>query len=70
MIRLKLNYIALQVINAVFLTLSCLFLKSHLVEDGSDKMGMLLFLFPVLMCGVYVFFTNRIFYALAKPGDD
>ena len=68
--RVKLNYIAIQSINAVFFILAYLYLWENFADNGNDKMATIFILFPTLMCGAYVFYTNRIFYALAKPDEE
>lgn len=68
--RSKLNYIAIQSINAVFFILAYLYLRENFADNGNDEIAMIFILFPTLMCGVYVFFTNRIFYVLAKTDEE
>jgi hypothetical protein len=66
MINVKLNYVLLQVINATFFILSYLFVRNYL-EIGEDKsVGEFLILLAVILAGFWAFYTNRIFYILAK----
>lgn len=66
MINVKLNYVLLQIINAVFFILSYLFVKGYL-QTGEDKsVGESLVLLAVILAGLWAFYTNRIFYILVK----
>lgn len=68
MINVKLNYVLLQGINAAFLVLSYLFVRNCL-DIGEDRsLGNFLILLGVVLAGCWAFYTNRIFYILAKQG--
>ena len=64
--NVRLNYILLQLINAAFFLLSYLFVENRLSETKGA--GEFLILLPVVLGGVWVFYTNRLFYMLIKHG--
>jgi hypothetical protein len=66
MINVKLNYIMLQAINVAFAFLAYLYVREHFHPQEERSLAGFLTLLPVIMAAVWAFFTNRIFYILAK----
>ena len=66
MFNMKLNYLGLQFINAAFFVLSYLFVRGLLGTRGDRSFGEFLILLAVILAGAWAFYTNRIFYLLAK----
>jgi len=69
MINVKLNYVLLQVINAIFFILSYLFVRDYLETGEGRSVGDFLILLAVFLAGFWAFYTNRIFYILLKHSE-
>ena len=65
MINVKLNYIMLQAINLAFSFLAYLYVREHFPQE-EKSLAKFLTLLPVIMAAAWTFYTNRIFYILAK----
>ncbi len=70
MFNYKLNYIAVQAINIIFWLFSYYFVREHFLDDGSSKLESFVYLFPTVIAGIYVFFTNRVFYVTIKSDQN
>ena len=66
MINVRLNYVLLQAINASFFILSYLFVRDYLDVGDDNSLTEFLILLAVILAGCWAFYTNRIFYILAK----
>lgn len=59
--NIKSNYFIVQGINIIFTFLSYLFVKNYLNVSDQPTLSQFLVLLSVVLGGVYVFFTNRLF---------
>lgn len=66
MINIKMNYYAVQFISISLGTLAYLFIRNTFQENGERNFLHTLSNFAVILSVGYVFFTNRIFYAVIK----